>query len=536
MLGRSRRALSRLRSAGPGPGQGERVPTDPAGPTRRKLQRATPPNVLGQGPLVAAPGLRLGVVVIVRNEAPYLEEWLCYHLALGVEHVFLYDNGSDDELHELVERYVNHGLLTLVYWPLPGGQLDAYSHALRFFGPSVDWLAFIDVDEFIVPLVDVDIPGFLARFPDAADIRVPRVDFGYSGHREPPGGLTIEAYTGAANVFGRDPEQAPRVKTILQPRGVSAIGIHTATLADVPIARDERPVPTRSVRQAARGLAQVNHYYTRSLEEFEAKRFRGSATGRLPRPAVPFDLPTLAVDTSAHRFIERTQTMLARMRSLEPRPYHYGSQLAFSQFPRSNDLGLFAEFSVANIAAGATELVREPLIRLENRYPAAGFVGDLGATGFSATRGAISGSIHMGPLLDHVRGRLGAVLDAPAPDAGAAAWRVVAGSLEDAGEPWRLSPVDGGAELATDIFGNGMRRCHALGFLLATRAPTTLQLALAHDDGPPSAPVEVTLDGASTYAGLVELDARPTFADGVSLGVRGTEPADLFDLFLVSYG
>ena len=63
---------------------------------------------------------------------------------------------------QVVERHVNHGLLTLVHWPLPGGQLDAYSHALRFFGPSVDWLAFIDVDEFIVPLVDDDIPTFLA--------------------------------------------------------------------------------------------------------------------------------------------------------------------------------------------------------------------------------------------------------------------------------------------------------------------------------------------------------------------------------------
>ncbi|CAN5765155.1 hypothetical protein BH23CHL8_BH23CHL8_15570 [soil metagenome] len=505
--------------------------------TRRKPQRATPPNVLGQGPLVAAQGLHLGVVVIVRNEAPYLEEWLCYHLALGVEHVLLYDNGSDDELRQVVERYVNHGLLTLLHWPLPGGQLDAYSHALRFFGPSVDWLAFIDVDEFIVPLADDDIPTFLARFPDAADIRVPRVDFGYSGHRQPPAGLAIEAYTGVANVFGRSPDQAPRVKTILQPRGVSAVGIHTATLADIPVARDERPVPTRSVRQGARDLAQVNHYYTRSFEEFEAKRFRGSATGRLPRPPVPFDLPTLAQDTSAHRFVERTRAMLERMRSLEPRPYHYGSQLALSQFPRSNDLGLFSEFTLANIAVGAPELVREPLIRLENLYAGTGFVGDLGATDHVAQREDISGSIHLGPLLDHVRGRLDAVLRGPGSAATeGSAWRVTTGSLEDVGGAWRLSLADGAAELTTAIPGDGMRRCHALGFLLATRALTTLEVKLSHDDGPASAPVEVTLERATTYAGLVELDARPRFADEVSVRLRAADAPELFDLFLVSYG
>ena len=74
--------------------------------------------------------------------------------------------------------------MTLVHWPLPGGQIDAYSHALRFYGPSVEWLAFFDVDEFVVPLVDDDIPTLLARWPEAADVRVPRVDFGFSGHRD----------------------------------------------------------------------------------------------------------------------------------------------------------------------------------------------------------------------------------------------------------------------------------------------------------------------------------------------------------------
>ena len=136
--------------------------------------------------MLSAPGLGLGVVVIIRDEAPYLEEWLAYHHALGVDHFFIYDNGSTDALDEVIEPWVNHGLVTLVHWPLPGGQIDAYSHALRFYGPSLEWLAYFDVDEFVVPLVDDDIPTVLARFPHAADVRIPRIDYGFSGHREPP--------------------------------------------------------------------------------------------------------------------------------------------------------------------------------------------------------------------------------------------------------------------------------------------------------------------------------------------------------------
>ena len=422
--------------------------------------------------------------------------------------------GATTTSAKVVERHVNHGLLTLVHWPLPGGQIDAYSHALRFFGPSVDWLAFIDVDEFLVPLVDDDLPTFLDRFPDAADIRIPRVDFGFSGHRTPPAGLTIDAYTGVADVFGRDPSLPPRVKTVVQSRGVSAVGIHTATLADVPIARDERPVPTRSVRSGARDLAQVNHYYTRSFEEFEAKRFRGSATGRLPRPAIPFDLPILREDDSARRFVERTQATMAHIRSLAPRPYRYGSELHLTQFPRSNDLGLFSEFAVANTFAGATELVREPLLRLENRYEGIGFVGDLADAATAVGPGWLTDSIHLPPLLEHVRGRL----------------------------ETRLDPADGprsvgrGEDVGFDITPGDERRAYALGFVVRVVAPAELELSLEHADGEPSMPITIALGDAGTYAGVVELDDRPLLARRAVARVRSEGDARLLDLFLVSYG
>ena len=229
----------------------------------------------------------------------------------------------------------------------------------------------------------------------------------------------------------------------------------------MPIARDERPVPTRSVRAGARGLALVNHYYTRSFEEFEAKRFRGSATGRLPRPAIPFDLPTLREDDSARRFVERTQAAMAHIRSLAPRPYRYGSELHLTQFPRSNDLGLFSEFAVANTFAGATELVREPLLRLENRYEGIGFVGDLADAATAVVPGWLSDSIHLPPLLEHVRGRL----------------------------ETRLDPSDGprsvgrGEDVGFDITPGDERRAYVFGFVLQAVTPAELELSLEHADG-----------------------------------------------------
>ncbi len=524
MLRRPRQAVRRLRRSSEAPSR-DGV---------RKRQRGTPPDVVGKGPLLSSPGLHLAVVVIVRDEAPYLEEWLAYHHALGVEHFFVYDNGSRDALQQVVEPWVNHGLLTLVHWPLPGGQLDAYAHALRFYGPSVAWLAFFDVDEFVVPLVDDDIPALLARWPQAADIRVPRVDFGFSGHREPPEGLTIEAYTEVADVFGRDPSKPPRVKTIVQPRSISAVGIHTPTVADVPQDAEGRAVPHETIGPACHAFVQINHYYTRSFAEFEAKRFRGSATGRIARPAIPFEMPALRVDRSAVRFAERTRRSMALLRSLEPSPYHYGSQLALAQFPHFNDLGLFAEFAIANVVAGEPEPRREPRLRLENRHAGTGFLGELSGTGHAPRRGDLSGSVHLAPLLERARGRLEVSW---AGDPGGVASSLRWGSQRAEDEGWRLFGARGVAEVNLPIGADGRRRCYALGFVLRTADALSLRLELRRPDGSAGPMSEVVLEAAGTYAGVVEFEPRPDLVSMAVVGLRMSAGECLVhDLFVASYG
>ncbi|MBQ6975183.1 MAG: glycosyltransferase family 2 protein [Selenomonadaceae bacterium] len=42
----------------------------------------------------------LVVVTIVRDEAPYIKEWIDYHLLAGVNHFLIYDNESSDNLKE----------------------------------------------------------------------------------------------------------------------------------------------------------------------------------------------------------------------------------------------------------------------------------------------------------------------------------------------------------------------------------------------------------------------------------------------------
>ena len=412
--------------------------------------------------------------------------------------------------------------MTRIDWPLGGGQLAAYNHALRFFGGVAEWLAFYDVDEFLVPLLDDDIPSFLARFGDAAVVRVPRLDFGFSGHRTPPGGLTIDAYTQVANVLDLDPDLPPRVKSIVRPGAVSAVDIHLAFPADVPLPG----APTETVEEGVRGVAQLNHYYTRSFEEFEAKRFRGSATGRIDRPAVPFDVPTIETNAAAQRFSERTRATLERLRSLEAQPYTYGSQLQLSWFPRPNDLGRFAEFAIANLAAGLTEPARFAAVRLRNLYRGVGLVADLSATGYQPLRDGFSGSVHAGVLIEHMRGRLEASLSRggvglPVPD----------------GEPARLELAAGSGELLMELPAGETLRCWSAGFVIGCPSPVRLGFVVDRVDGSSSEPVVLDLPASPCLAGIVEVEPTPQHVTRLHLHVTSeAAQLDLHDLFAVSNG
>ena len=45
------------------------------------------------------------LVLIVKNESPYISEWLEYHYKIGVDKFYIYDNDSEDrsELMKMLE-------------------------------------------------------------------------------------------------------------------------------------------------------------------------------------------------------------------------------------------------------------------------------------------------------------------------------------------------------------------------------------------------------------------------------------------------
>jgi hypothetical protein len=245
----------------------------------------------------------LSICAIFRDEAPYLEEWLRVHGGVGVDHFYLYDNGSRDDFRPILQPWLDKGAATLIDWPHEQGQLSAYADCLARRRRESRWIAFIDIDEFLFAPDGSDLPAILADFEAFPGVGANWVVFGSGGHLHKPAGLVTRSYERRASFdlrvgFERllRPGGHPRnmadyplfwahVKSIVDPREV--IRVHTPHSFQYRNAReavDENGVPIRGglLSSISAGVSvnrlRVNHYWSKSLRELESKVLRGAAT------------------------------------------------------------------------------------------------------------------------------------------------------------------------------------------------------------------------------------------------------------------
>ena len=232
----------------------------------------------------------LAVVAIIKNEAHCLKEWLDYHLAAGVDHFYLYDNGSTDETRALLEPYIKTRLAD--YFSVPGAlvQMPAYNDAVHRFRFACRYMAFLDCDEFIFPKSNRSIAEvvdeILADKPQAAGLAVNWQVFGSNGQETADYSKgVLERFTRRAESNWFEPmteDSLPvgniHVKTIANPRLIRYIvNPHYAYYFDGAFAVNSNgePVRTWGNEPVLTDKIVVNHYYTKSREEFLAKLNRG---------------------------------------------------------------------------------------------------------------------------------------------------------------------------------------------------------------------------------------------------------------------
>lgn len=223
----------------------------------------------------------VAIVAIAKNEGLYIREWIEFHKLIGISKIYLYDNESDDNTRMVLQPYIDSGYVEYQLIEGKGRQLDAYSDAIKKHKSECRYMAFIDLDEYIMPEVpyrqvaDV-IKSVLSVKPNAAGIALNWCLYGNSGHKKRPKGLITESY------IDRAKESNPMnhmIKTLCNPRMVRTyISPHYPQYRLGAISVDSTG-QHRSKGWFCRDLTfkniRLNHYYCKSEEDYKIKTSRG---------------------------------------------------------------------------------------------------------------------------------------------------------------------------------------------------------------------------------------------------------------------
>jgi hypothetical protein len=178
----------------------------------------------------------LCLTTLEKNETFLLEPWINYHLSMGVEHFFIYDNDSGDfnEIKNILTPYINAGIVTLIFWPFPkqmqesgiSGQTTQQNHCF-YTNHNTNWLGLSDVDEFLVPKKANNLGQFLEPYKklrsSSAALSIQSAWFGCNN------GIEFTQSDFLSKLDKRHSNFEPkhnRQKTIAIPRNVKVYSVH----------------------------------------------------------------------------------------------------------------------------------------------------------------------------------------------------------------------------------------------------------------------------------------------------------------------
>ncbi|MGC1505664.1 MAG: glycosyltransferase family 2 protein [Sulfitobacter sp.] len=241
--------------------------------------------------------MRITAITCVKNEGPFLLEWIAFNRVIGVTDFLFYSNDCSDATDRLLDRLEDHGLLS--HLPNPATNRTYQMQALKAarhhpLVKNADWVWIADVDEFLnIHAGNHTIPALIAacRNPQAISVTFQfMANGGIEDYVDQP---VITQFLRSHNpdIWGAD--TAIEVKTLVRGdfpteyfgahRPFHDDGKHKPRWTD----GSGRQVPTpfrkaagkRRIRafpaRDGRHFATLNHYALRSLDSYLVKNDRG---------------------------------------------------------------------------------------------------------------------------------------------------------------------------------------------------------------------------------------------------------------------
>lgn len=142
--------------------------------------------------------MSLGITSIQRDRAPWIKEWVVFHSLVGFKKFYIFLHQCSDDTEKILTKLKKKFdiKIFIVDSNLKKPQLQCYHESYVNFGNEVDWMAYIDGDEFLFPTSAKSMEVALKKYEKKkiSALGVYWACFGSSGHIKEPKGLIIENY------------------------------------------------------------------------------------------------------------------------------------------------------------------------------------------------------------------------------------------------------------------------------------------------------------------------------------------------------
>ena len=194
----------------------------------------------------------VAVCAIFKNESVFLKEWLEYHLLIGVEHFYLYNNFSEDNYQDILAPYIEKGQVTLTEWPVQFGQLPAYKDCFQKAKDETRWIAYIDLDEFICLRREQNIRNWIQKYDKYPTVYVNWKQFGTSGRLQHDDSQRYSLSTSLKSLYtiglcGRPGKENPKYRLI------TITTVHTHNISTRPYIAEMPVPPTAKKEERSKG-------------------------------------------------------------------------------------------------------------------------------------------------------------------------------------------------------------------------------------------------------------------------------------------
>jgi len=208
--------------------------------------------------------MKVALVCIAKNEENYIQEWIDYHLKLGFDDIIIYQNDWDFVINQpnVITKQTNGGRI----------QVSTYNDSIKENIGIYDWLAFFDCDEFLVLKKHDNIKLFLHDYYEYDAIGINWVLFGDNNLC----GIHNKNYSVLERFTSRQSSVNYHIKTILKPSTIYRMSSpHNPNLTWVDTSFNINTGPHN--KNPVDDVAQLNHYFVKTKEEFINKINRGRA-------------------------------------------------------------------------------------------------------------------------------------------------------------------------------------------------------------------------------------------------------------------